>query len=195
MSCNAARTQSRADETSLSCCPASRMRRSRHNGRPSTASRTPATSAQWSISGCHSTTPAPMPSRRSLPQKVFGTPSNQSPTTCRRVPRIVSHWLKTATQRRDTLETAIGELPRPGRYTWIVEFEWDPEKAASNLNKHGVAFTEAMTIFGDPFEVTIPDPDHSDDEFRFLSMGLGVEPVASRRVHRTGSANAHHQRA
>jgi uncharacterized DUF497 family protein len=53
-----------------------------------------------------------------------------------------------------------------------VEFEWDPEKAASNLKKHGVAFTEAMTIFGDPFEVTIPDPDHSDDEFRFLSMGL-----------------------
>jgi uncharacterized DUF497 family protein len=88
------------------------------------------------------------------------------------VPRIVSHWLKTATQRRDTLETAIGELPRPRRYTWVVEFEWDPEKAASNLNKHGVAFTEAMTIFGDPFEVTIPDPDHSDDEFRFLSMGL-----------------------
>jgi uncharacterized protein len=53
-----------------------------------------------------------------------------------------------------------------------VEFEWDPDKAASNLNSHGIAFTEAMTIFGDPFEITIPDPDHSEDEFRFLSMGL-----------------------
>ena len=53
-----------------------------------------------------------------------------------------------------------------------MEFEWDREKAASNLKRHGVAFTEAVTIFGDPFEITIPDPDHSDDEFRFLSVGL-----------------------
>ena len=53
-----------------------------------------------------------------------------------------------------------------------MEFEWDSEKAASNLEKHGVAFTEAITVFGDPFEITIPDPDHSEDEFRFLSMGL-----------------------
>ena len=53
-----------------------------------------------------------------------------------------------------------------------MEFEWDGEKAASNLEKHDVALTEAMTIFGDPFEITIPDPDHSDDEFRFLSIGL-----------------------
>jgi hypothetical protein len=40
-----------------------------------------------------------------------------------------------------------------------VEFEWDLEKAEENLRKHGVAFTEAMTVFGDPLEVTIPDPD------------------------------------
>ena len=52
-----------------------------------------------------------------------------------------------------------------------MEFEWDPEKAAENLKSHGVAFTEAQIVFGDPLEVTIPDPDHSDGEFRFLSLG------------------------
>jgi uncharacterized DUF497 family protein len=53
-----------------------------------------------------------------------------------------------------------------------VEFEWDPEKAARNLDKHGVGFPEAMTVFSDPLEVTIPDPDHSEGETRFLSLGL-----------------------
>jgi uncharacterized DUF497 family protein len=52
-----------------------------------------------------------------------------------------------------------------------VEFEWDPRKAEENLRKHGVAFTEAMTILGDPLEVTLADPDHSQEEFRFLSLG------------------------
>jgi uncharacterized protein len=52
-----------------------------------------------------------------------------------------------------------------------VEFEWDPEKADANLRDHGVAFTEAQTVFGDPLEITIPDPDHSEGEFRFLSIG------------------------
>ena len=52
-----------------------------------------------------------------------------------------------------------------------MEFEWDPEKAAANTSKHGVEFAEAMTVFGDPLEVTIADPDHSDDEHRFLSIG------------------------
>jgi len=56
-----------------------------------------------------------------------------------------------------------------------VEFEWDPEKAAENLKRHGVDFVEASTIFGDPLEVTIPDPNHSDGEARFLSLGLSVE--------------------
>jgi uncharacterized protein len=52
-----------------------------------------------------------------------------------------------------------------------VEFEWDPQKAEENLRTHGVAFAEAMTIFGDPLEVTISDPAHSEGEFRFLSLG------------------------
>ena len=52
-----------------------------------------------------------------------------------------------------------------------MEFEWDAVKAAVNIEKHGVSFAEAMTVFGDPLEVTIPDPDHSLEEFRFVSMG------------------------
>ena len=36
-----------------------------------------------------------------------------------------------------------------------MEFEWDEEKPASNLERHGVSFSEAMTVFGDPLEVTI----------------------------------------
>lgn len=55
-----------------------------------------------------------------------------------------------------------------------MEFEWDPEKAAANLKKHGVGFAEAMTVFGDPLEITIPDPDHSKGEKRFLSLGMSA---------------------
>ena len=56
-----------------------------------------------------------------------------------------------------------------------MEFEWDPNKAAENLKKHGVDFLEASSIFGDPFEVTIPDSDHSEGETRFLSLGFSTE--------------------
>lgn len=52
-----------------------------------------------------------------------------------------------------------------------MEFEWDTNKAAGNLTKHGVAFSEAATVFGDPLEITIDDPDHSESELRFLSIG------------------------
>ena len=55
-----------------------------------------------------------------------------------------------------------------------MEFEWDADKAASNLDKHGVSFAEAMTVFGDPLELTIADPNHSESEFRFLSIGLSA---------------------
>jgi hypothetical protein len=55
-----------------------------------------------------------------------------------------------------------------------MRFEWDATKAAANLQKHGVSFPEATTVFGDPFELTIPDPDHSERELRFLSVGMSV---------------------
>ncbi len=53
-----------------------------------------------------------------------------------------------------------------------MEFEWDADKAASNLLKHGVSFGEAMTVLSDVLEVMIPDPVHSDVELRFVSIGL-----------------------
>jgi uncharacterized DUF497 family protein len=45
-----------------------------------------------------------------------------------------------------------------------VRFEWDPEKAAANLAKHGVSFDEASTVFGDPFATTVDDFEHSEGE-------------------------------
>lgn len=54
------------------------------------------------------------------------------------------------------------------------EFEWDDKKAQSNLKKHGVSFDEAATIFNDPRLATISDPDHSDDEERYVSVGKSV---------------------
>jgi hypothetical protein len=52
------------------------------------------------------------------------------------------------------------------------EFEWDDEKAKRNLKKHGVSFEEAVTIFNDPRIATIADPDHSELEDRFVSLGI-----------------------
>ena len=51
-------------------------------------------------------------------------------------------------------------------------FEWDPEKAKANLSKHGVSFVEAVTVFGDPLSMNMSDPDHSEDEHRFIVMGM-----------------------
>jgi hypothetical protein len=52
-----------------------------------------------------------------------------------------------------------------------MEFEWDPTKAAANARKHGVTFDEAMTVFADGRAITAYDPDHSDHEDRFLTVG------------------------
>ncbi|MDQ3633217.1 MAG: BrnT family toxin [Acidobacteriota bacterium] len=51
-------------------------------------------------------------------------------------------------------------------------FEWNPEKAESNLKKHGVSFEEAATVFFDPLSLTVPDPLHSIDENRFVITGF-----------------------
>ena len=56
-----------------------------------------------------------------------------------------------------------------------MEFEWDSDKAHSNIEKHGIGFAEAMTVFGDPLELTIPDPDHSEGEARFLSLARSAQ--------------------
>ena len=53
-----------------------------------------------------------------------------------------------------------------------MEFEWDTNKATANLKKHGVSFTEAATVFGDPLSTTFPDPEHSINESRYITIGL-----------------------
>lgn len=55
-----------------------------------------------------------------------------------------------------------------------MTFEWNDEKAAKNLAKHGVAFEEAETVFADPLAGIAPDPDHSDDERRAIIAGLSA---------------------
>jgi uncharacterized DUF497 family protein len=52
-----------------------------------------------------------------------------------------------------------------------LNFEWDANKAKSNLGKHGISFGEASTVFGDPRSLTIPDPTHSELENRFITIG------------------------
>lgn len=53
-------------------------------------------------------------------------------------------------------------------------FEWDPEKAKSNLLKHGISFQEAQSVFFDPNSITVPDPDHSIVEMRFIINGFSI---------------------
>ncbi len=52
-----------------------------------------------------------------------------------------------------------------------MAFEWDTDKAAANLLKHGVSFDEARTTFDDPLYVDFYDPDHSIDEHRYVIIG------------------------
>jgi hypothetical protein len=56
-----------------------------------------------------------------------------------------------------------------------VRLEWDPDKAASNLQRHGVSFEEAGTVFGDRLARTDPDPDHSEDEERAMTIGMTLQ--------------------
>ncbi|MBK9216502.1 MAG: BrnT family toxin [Chloracidobacterium sp.] len=57
-----------------------------------------------------------------------------------------------------------------------IVFSWDARKAASNLKKHGVSFDEARTAFYDEKARLIDDPDHSDDEERFILLGMSYKP-------------------
>ena len=52
-----------------------------------------------------------------------------------------------------------------------IGFDWDEEKARSNLTKHGVSFDEATSVFDDPLFLTFADPAHSIQEQRFIMMG------------------------
>ena len=56
-----------------------------------------------------------------------------------------------------------------------LNFEWDGKNAENNLRKHGVSFEEAVTVFSDPLSLTIDDPHHSEDEERFVIVGLSAQ--------------------
>jgi uncharacterized protein len=66
-------------------------------------------------------------------------------------------------------------------------FEWDPKKADANLSKHGVSLAEAVTVFGDPLSMNMPDPDHSEGEQRFIVLGM-----SNRFLHQEAAADANH---
>ena len=53
-----------------------------------------------------------------------------------------------------------------------MRFEWDHNKNETNQRKHGISFEEAKTVFYDEYAVLFDDPDHSDEEDRFLILGL-----------------------
>ena len=54
-------------------------------------------------------------------------------------------------------------------------FEWDPTKNASNLMKHGISFEEAVSVFSDDFARLIADPEHLEQEERFILLGESIE--------------------
>ena len=56
-----------------------------------------------------------------------------------------------------------------------IDLEWDPNKAARNVRKHGVTFEDAATVFQDDLSITVPDPDHSMEEERFITVGVSSQ--------------------
>ena len=51
-------------------------------------------------------------------------------------------------------------------------FEWDPQKAKTNISKHKISFSEATSVFKDPMAISIFDEDHSKDEERWITLGI-----------------------
>jgi len=55
------------------------------------------------------------------------------------------------------------------------KFEWDNSKAVGNLLKHGVSFEEGKTVFDDPYYIDFYDPDHSQEEHRYIMVGMSQQ--------------------
>ncbi len=62
-------------------------------------------------------------------------------------------------------------------------FEWDESKAQKNIRRHKVSFEEAKTVFYDPFLLTYPDYAHSNDEFRFVNIGISAKTRTLLVIH------------
>jgi hypothetical protein len=73
-----------------------------------------------------------------------------------------------------------------------VTFEWDARKAAANFTKHAVAFEDAATVFLDPLATTFPDPDHSKEERREITIGYNKRASGVRIPLRAPKANSYY---
>jgi uncharacterized DUF497 family protein len=67
--------------------------------------------------------------------------------------------------------------------TASIQFDWDPGKATANIAKHGVSFEEAMLVFGDPLALSIPDPQPTDAEERWITIGMAGQTLLLLVVH------------
>jgi len=63
------------------------------------------------------------------------------------------------------------------------QFEWDPVKAQRNVKRHGVTFERAATVFLDPEALSELDEEHSQDEERWITLGLDRSDVTGRLPH------------
>lgn len=93
-----------------------------------------------------------------------------------------------------------------------IRFDWDQRKSRTNESKHGVSFREAQSVFYDESALLIPDPDHSQDEDRFVLLGVSaiarvlivchcyresneiVRIISARRANRTEQASYRRRR-
>ena len=64
-----------------------------------------------------------------------------------------------------------------------MDFQWDVAKAKTNLRKHGITFDEAASVFFDPLAVSGNDPDHSAEEYRFITFGLSARSRLLAVIH------------
>ena len=77
----------------------------------------------------------------------------------------------------------------------MLQFEWNPEKAQRNIEKHGISFAEAVTVLGDPLSYTFDDPDHSDEEGTFFNRrSYRYRQIAGCFSYRPSGQSAYHQR-
>ena len=64
-----------------------------------------------------------------------------------------------------------------------MKFEWDVRKEQINIKKHGVSFEQASYVFSDPFSLSMYDPDHSEDEDRYILIGKSNNEILLTIVH------------
>ncbi len=65
----------------------------------------------------------------------------------------------------------------------MVTYQWDETKAKANQRKHGVSFSESSSVFDDPLAISIPDPEHSREEDRWVTVGMSISGRVLAVVH------------